>query len=224
MHLFILIHGLEASFTEMIPLMNEITRVNSNAGFLLPKSVRREKSRSRIEDLGFEIAKEIEDWIENEYDEGEIGKITFIWHSLGGIIGRAAISYLEKYSHLFYAYISFASPHLGITNWHQHVKIGLWLTELLKTYDWVTQLKMRDAVLFEDTFMYTLSKKRCFEYFEHIYFFSSQQDNIVPYSSSRFQIFKDELESPLTSNLLTLAQNCFSNVKTKINRVDVGKY
>ena len=36
-HLFILIHGLDASYTEMIPLMNEISIVNPNADFILPE-------------------------------------------------------------------------------------------------------------------------------------------------------------------------------------------
>jgi hypothetical protein len=77
-HIFVMIHGLDSSYTELIPLMNEISIVNSNADFIMPESIHREKSRSKIEKLGKDIAKEILEKLDDRFEYNEIGKITFI--------------------------------------------------------------------------------------------------------------------------------------------------
>lgn len=135
LHLFILIHGLEASYAEMIDLMNEIVLVNDNAGFILPHSINKEKSRDKIETLGLKVAEEIRASIKEDFDNDEIGKISFICHSLGGLIAREAMSHLLEYKHLFHTYMSLASPHLGITEASTHIKLGLWFSEIFVTYD-----------------------------------------------------------------------------------------
>ena len=40
-------------------------------------------------------------------------KISFIGHSLGGIIIRASLPHLSKYKDMMFSYISLSSPHLG---------------------------------------------------------------------------------------------------------------
>jgi len=101
-HVFVLMHGLDGSYVDMIPLMNEITLVNSNTGFILPRSVKREKSRGEIDKLGMEVAEEIRKSLDENFDDWEVERISFICHSLGGVIIREAITHLLDFSGLFF--------------------------------------------------------------------------------------------------------------------------
>ena len=60
------------------------------------------------EDLSEEVIEYIEEWC---YESLE--RISFIGHSLGGIIIRAAFPHLKKYKDKMYSYMSLSSPHLG---------------------------------------------------------------------------------------------------------------
>lgn len=119
----------------MIPLMSQITKVNTCTGFILPKSIKREKSRGQIDKMGKAVAQEIRQSIEDNFEIDEIVRISFVCHSLGGLIAREAMSHLLDFSDKFYAYISLASPHLGILNSKVHIQFGLWVSEIFKTYE-----------------------------------------------------------------------------------------
>ena len=90
-HIFILLHGLDGSYVNMLPLMNEIVTVHSNSAFILPKSIKREKTRSPIDEQGRLVVKEIKRTLIEEFHSETIGKISFIWHSLGGVLAREVI-------------------------------------------------------------------------------------------------------------------------------------
>ena len=220
-HVFILIHGLDGSYVNMLPLMNEIVLTHSNSAFILPKSIKREKTRNPIDELGRLVAREIKRTFIEEFHSERIGKISFIWHSLGGVIAREAIPYLSEYFEKFYTFCSLGSPHLGIMNSKSFINFGIWITELFSRYDWITQLKLKDSINIEDSFMYRLSQKKGLQYFDHVYFFSSHQDTIVPYYSARVQIFRDDLETANSNKLFEMSQNILSNVKRWVTRVDV---
>lgn len=52
-------------------------------------------------------------------------RISFIGHSLGGLIIRAALPHLSKYQDRFYSYVSLSSPHLGyISNSNKVIDTG----------------------------------------------------------------------------------------------------
>lgn len=144
-HLFIMIHGLDSSYTEMIPLMNEISIVTPNADFILPECMKRANSRAKIEKLAMMVANEILQKLEDGFEYDEIGKITFICHSLGGVVARAVLPYLLDYKDKFYGYLSMGSPHLGILNAETHIKVGVWFSEVFSSYECINQLRLADA-------------------------------------------------------------------------------
>lgn len=41
-------------------------------------------------------------------------RVSFIGHSLGGLIIRAALPYLKEYQDCFFTYMSLSTPHLGL--------------------------------------------------------------------------------------------------------------
>ena len=64
--------------------------------------------------MGKRLAKEVTFHIETEYSNVErVEKITFIGHSLGGLIVRAALPHLERFKFQMNGFISLCSPHLG---------------------------------------------------------------------------------------------------------------
>ncbi len=63
--------------------------------------------------MGYKLAEEVKTIIriKTYYEESDtIKKISFIGHSLGGIIIRAALPHLKNYSDKFYTFLSLATP------------------------------------------------------------------------------------------------------------------
>lgn len=73
------------------------------------------------------VSDEILEQLKDKFEYDEIGKISFMCHSLGGIVARACFPYLKEYFDKFYSYISLASPHLGVMNAQTHIQVGTWL-------------------------------------------------------------------------------------------------
>jgi predicted alpha/beta hydrolase family esterase len=66
--------------------------------------------------MGVNLAFEVEDYIDTlkkKDSNFKLGKISFIGHSLGGLIIRAALKHLKFYKHKMHGLMTFATPHLG---------------------------------------------------------------------------------------------------------------
>ena len=62
-----------------------------------------------------------------------LSKLTFIGHSLGGIIVREALKHLKSYSKHFHGYVSLGSAHLGyMYNSTSIIDAGMWLIKKFK--------------------------------------------------------------------------------------------
>jgi len=75
-----------------------------------------DKSDSDIFEMGVNLAFEVEDYIDTlkkKDSNFKLGKISFIGHSLGGLIIRAALKHLKFYKHKMHGLMTFATPHLG---------------------------------------------------------------------------------------------------------------
>lgn len=84
-----------------------------------------------IWDMGKRLAEETKKFI-NEWCPSGCSKLSFIGHSLGGLIIRAAIPHLDDYKEKFHTFMTLSSPHLGFL-YHNSKMIdaGLWV---LKTW------------------------------------------------------------------------------------------
>ncbi len=66
-----------------------------------------------IHEMGRKLAMEVKNYI-NEWCPGNaLNKLSFVGHSLGGVIIRACLPYLAEFSDKMYTYFSLSSPHLG---------------------------------------------------------------------------------------------------------------
>ena len=63
--------------------------------------------------MGYRLSEEVHQYIRESCPGSNLGRLTFIGHSLGGLIIRSALPHLEKYKDKMYGYLSLCSPHLG---------------------------------------------------------------------------------------------------------------
>lgn len=110
---------------------------------------------SRIEDLGFNLAQEVKEFIisylsgfhsiNNERVQVVLSKLTFVGHSLGGIIVRESLKHLQNYKKYLHGYVSLGSAHLGyMYNSTSIVDAGIWLIKKFKQSESLKQLSMSD--------------------------------------------------------------------------------
>ena len=73
-------------------------------------------------------------------------KISFIGHSMGGVIIRSALPRLERYSKYFYSLITLSSPHIGYNySSSKLVDAGIWVLNNWQKCESIMQLTLSDA-------------------------------------------------------------------------------
>jgi triacylglycerol esterase/lipase EstA (alpha/beta hydrolase family) len=78
--------------------------------------------------MGQKLGEEVKEFILQWCPDKCLSRLSFVAHSLGGLIVRAALPYLQNYQDKMYTFISLGSPHLGyLHNSHGLIKFGLWL-------------------------------------------------------------------------------------------------
>ena len=83
-----------------------------------------------IGEMGFKLAQEIVYFIQEWCPNDSLGKLSMIGHSLGGIIIRSALPYLERYSSKMHLYMSLSTPHLGYTpSKSKIIDAGMWVVK-----------------------------------------------------------------------------------------------
>lgn len=175
-HLFVLAHGFRGTQFDLRMLKGILSYKFPQSAFVC-SSANEDYTDGDIEHMGKNLAKEVFSFLESEENVNLIGRISFIGYSLGGVIIRAALPHLEKYSDKFYSYISLASPHLGyIFNSSSLVDAGMWVMKKWMNNRCIKQLSLKDHKEIEDCFLYQLSKKKviAIKYYiivKNIYFF-----------------------------------------------------
>lgn len=138
---------------------------------------------SKIEELGQRLANEVQEFIFTNLcgarrpSSGKkmfLNKLSFVGHSLGGIIVREALKHLGGFRAKMHAYISLGSPHLGyMYNSSSLVDAGMWLIKKWKKSDSLKQLSMTDTSSKEDSFLFKLSQDDSLKHFKYVMLVSS---------------------------------------------------
>lgn len=129
----------------------------SNASFYTSRT-NEGRTEGNIFDLGFQLGIEIKGLL-SEFQYRSITKISFIGHSLGGIIIRAALPHLVEYKDKMNLFMTFGTPHLGcVYGSSKLVDAGMWLLTKLKKTLSLTQLALADSKDLRKTCIYKLSK------------------------------------------------------------------
>lgn len=222
-HLIVFVHGFQGSSFDLRLIRNHAAMCRSNT-FLLCSSKNESHTEGDISGMGLRLAKEVERYIRDWCPDGQVDKISFIGHSLGGIIIRAALPYLQSLSNKFQFLITFSTPHLGyMYNSSALVDAGMWFIKKWRKSLCMKQLSMSDASSPIDSFLYGLSLAEGIQWFKHIAFVSSIQDNYAPFESARIEVGPKAIDDSKGRIYIEMANNILSRVTAeKIHRIDVN--
>ena len=205
-------------------LKNEIGLINPSIVFL-PSAANQDDTGADVIQMGKKLATEVKSYIK-EWNNGLIfKKISFIGHSIGGVIIRAALPNLEEFKDKFWFYISLSSPHLGyVFSDSTLIKTGMWVLKRWKGSKSLEQFMQNDHTDLNETCLYKLSEYNGLNWFKYVYLLSSHQDNYSPYESSRIQLNNNSLGNDKKSeNYKNMALNILSKLTdVTLKRIDVN--
>ena len=91
-----------------------------------------------------EVDNFIKDWCPKS-----LGKISFIGHSLGGVVIRSALIHLEHIKDKMYTFFSLSSPHLGyMYNSSKIIEAGIFILCVTLIYRYLGHLKNEKKYMF----------------------------------------------------------------------------
>ena len=187
-HLVVLVHGYQGSEFDMRLYKNFLIKIIPGTIFILSRANKESKEDSILK-MAINLAEEVKDFMFKESNKRNVNKISFIGHSLGGLIIRAALPLLKEYRNKMKTYISLSSPHLGCTiNNSFLVNIGMKIIKNVKNSTVLKELDLSDHKDYRECTLYKLSRMDGLNWFKNIIFASSKQDGYVNYESARVQM------------------------------------
>ncbi|CDW80262.1 serine [Stylonychia lemnae] len=222
-HLFVMVHGFQGNACDMRLLRNNIALLFPEAMFL-SSNANEDYTEGDIFEMGVRLSQEVNSYISQYCPGSSLGKISFIAHSLGGLIVRAALPFLEEHSDKMYNYFTLSSAHLGyMFTQSKIVDAGMWLLKTWRKSKCLQQLRMSDNKNLEETTLYKLSEFKGLNWFKHIVLVSSYQDSYAPFESARIQICNKAANDASRGNIyIKMARNLLSNLPVDVlYRIDV---
>lgn len=147
-----------------------------------------------------ELMEYIEDSLPSFLDARSPGRLSFVGHSLGGLVVRKALEHerLRELHHRCHVYVSLATPHLGTTHLHHSsplVATGMWaMTQWGRgTKTSLRELALSDGLLGDRTRskVYALADNKVLSHFSRVILVSSPQDMYVPLHSTSLKFPAD---------------------------------
>lgn len=187
-HLFVLVHGFQGNSFDMRLMKNNIALLYPEAVFLC-STANEDNTDGDFSEMGIRLAQEVVNYICDWCPGSALGRLSFVAHSIGGLITRAALPLLHEYKSKMFTFLTFSSAHVGyflknISLFH----VGLRALQTWRQSECLSQLTMADKQDPRETFMYKLSKAKGFEYFQHVVLVSCPSDQYGPFDSARVEI------------------------------------
>ncbi|CAI5438064.1 unnamed protein product [Caenorhabditis angaria] len=239
LHLVVFVHGLEGSPDDLMSYKNclrQIVESNYNSEHLHDENAEAwkfdyllSKSNLRTTWNDFDVmSNNLLAEIEARFEECAVDydRISFIAHSLGGLIVRNMIGKeaemeeetRKKLIPKLHTLMTLNSPHLGLAYMGKHVHWGVNFVQLFKKSTSVYQMSFRDKSKIEETFIYELSKNGAFSKFVNVLLVGNPHDKIVPCNSSLLLPIKESLKD--SSNFGVHYKKIIENV---INSIKNGE-
>lgn len=223
-HLFVLVHGFQGNSFDMRLMKNNIALQYPKAMFLM-SNVNEENTEGDIMEMGQNLATELKGYIRDWCAGPALGRLSFVAHSIGGLIVRSALPLLDEYADKMFTFLTLSTPHLGYKySSNSLFSTGLWVVKKVRKSKCLEQLCMTDAENPQETFLYRLSRTRCMAWFRHIALVSSYQDQYAPYESARIEISPEAEADPQMGRVVAdLARGILEPLAMeKIVRYDVN--
>ncbi|KAM3137451.1 hypothetical protein pb186bvf_010424 [Paramecium bursaria] len=218
LHYVILVHGYQGMSYDMRLWKSYLTiKYYDNVRIYSAKS-NDNASNKDIDKMGRDLAEEVIRVLQE--DNASEFRLSFIGHSLGGIVIRASLKYLDYLKDTFYTYISLASPHVGYaSSTSQLIDTGMWMIQKWNKCLTLSQLNQTDDKDIKNTFLYKLSQNDYLHYFKNVVLMASKQDLYVPYFSARLENIQEQTQQNQLYN--QKIDNILSKCK-KVDRFDVN--
>lgn len=222
-HLMVFVNGYGGSRGDLLMVKDFIARkFSQNVDFLLSQSNQRDDTKEDIFEMGRRLAVEIETYLGSYADK--VDRLSFIGYSLGGVIIRAALCYMEQFKGKMFTFLTLSSPHLGLMYASSVVmEAGLWLWKSYTQAPSLKQLSMSDASVLKGTALYQLSQHSGLQWFQHVVLFSSPDDYYSPIESSRIELSEKAINgSEKGCYFVEMAESLLAHIKPeRLLRVNV---
>jgi len=223
-HLIVLVHGFQGSSFDVRRIRNNIAMVRPDT-VLMCSTLNEGETEGEIIEMGRRLASEIKSYIEEWCPMRLLKKISFVGHSLGGLIIRAALPFLSEHSGLMHFFMSFSSPHLGYMYSNSSLfNAGMWVLKKWRKSACLAQLSMADSYDMRECFLYKLSQETGLDWFKHLCLVSSYQDKYSPFESARIEIGPEAMKETQKAKVYTeMAENILNKLSIdKVHRIDVN--
>ena len=222
--LFVLVHGFQGNSFDMRLFKNHIGLLYPNSMYLC-SAANEGNTEGDILEMGLRLSNEVKNYLQDWCPAGNVSSISFIGHSLGGLIIRAALPFLSQYAEKMKLYMTLSTPHLGyMYSDSKLVDAGLWFLKKWRKSQCLQQLSMGDSADPRESTLYRMSSFDGVRWFKHVVLFSSTQDNYAPFDSARI-----EVSSRATSDAvrgcyyIEMASKLLSQIGIeKLKRIDVN--
>ena len=134
-------------------------------------------------------------------------RISFLAHSLGGIVVRSLVTRPSMANILpkLHLLLSICGPHLGTQHHSGVISAGMWCVRKWYSSQSLLQLSLKDAPNPRDSFLYHLSEAHTFDCFKYVVLLTSLQDKYVPHKSARISPSLDggnNISEEMASNIM----------------------
>ena len=133
---------------------NFLTKIFPHQYHFVPTIEEKNPDKFTIEERAVLFSTEVKKWLKWR---PQVNKISFIGHSLGGVIIRAALSHLSQFKNLMHSYMSLSSPHLGAGSHSLVIKAGLEIFKKLINSKLLREMDFSDAEFLRNKTLFKLS-------------------------------------------------------------------
>lgn len=224
-HFVFLVHGYGATSSATRQL--EVTlRYLYPTLIVINSVVNEDKTEEDIKDMGQRLAREVENAIRDN-NCGSNYNMSFVSHSLGGLIVRAALPFLEQMRYNMRGYISLGTPHLGHLFHNSTInKLGMWTLAKIKKSEVMAALLLesKDGDYYS-SYLYELSSLSGLNWFEQVALYGCPGDKFVsPESALCLSSVEIETLKGKGNKEACIWEEMRKNISSLLRGVSVAKY
>jgi len=222
-HLIVLVHGFQGNSFDMRLMRNNLALLYPDSIFL-SSICNEDNTEGDISEMGIRLAQEVVNYICDWCPGSALARLSFVAHSLGGLIVRSALPLLHEYSSKMFTFISFGTSHLGIVQDEISLfNTGFWMFKKWRKSTFLQQVSMTDHPNPRETFLFKLSKAKGFEFFQNVVLSSCYEDQYGPIQSARAEIRPEWAGKPEKQVYREMVENLWGPVHPdRVRRLDIN--
>lgn len=211
-HLIVFVHGLEGTSEDLSAYRNflRVSLPESHLIFLMSE-VNQTETWTDVTGMAENLLDEILRYIQRLPRIPT--KISFLAHSLGGLIVRTlcGLEGMKPFIPSLHTLLTLNSPHCGLIYNQRAANWGIILLQWWKQSVSLEQLTMKDSINIRESFLYKLSQNGAFGMFKYVLLVGCYHDLYVPGHSALVELCKSAITDPSSQGTI------YSELLTNIN-------